>query len=543
MIDNESTVEDKIGPRLLERIYYGAMQIQGNAQYTARERRLQAAFVIMSALMTLRAASIQHFREGWIDWERGEILIPKIDVCSCRQCWIEAHKKWLREGFNNLDEDGFWEGYDDVNVFTDCLKEHKEIILQQADLDEGKIIEYLHDQYAPKTESSARRIPFGISRRATAVFKQFFEQYDHFEWSQQHIRDLITEAAENAPGVNEDYVKPHSARADGITFFARILPDTTFVRDIAGHSDLRVTNQYVQQLGRLTTHEAFVAVDKPDSAPPIIPENKEASFPVLLDPTPFKGEPWDPRVEGDESSRFKRSEEIADQKLPVCHPREHNCPDRAGLPDNIDDLYDLDDHLEELPVDMDQLESTNLQLTKDDTLMDWQNPHDIDKPSDPDTTQKFRHDPNITSFWTDTEERVNVLLPPVSLMQVGCVNIRGLKQYLDDKNKLPDIHRMCENRLTEASQILRALGRYCDPKSPATIGKTEIATLLVPLLLGTLIAIGVIQSTVPLFESWIIVFIGAYLPLLFYPWDEIDITNVFSVNEKRSAKFNECVRK
>lgn len=369
----DGLTDQHLGPRLVERLYAGAMQLQD------RDRRLRVAFIIMSALLTLRAATIQHIREPWIDWELGAIVVPELDICNCRGCFVEAHRRWLRQGYNQLSEDGFWEDRSDIESFSDCAKNEHELIKTQTTLTTDDLLDEVYSQFCGKTDHTARTIPFGHSRRATAVIARFFDEFGHLDLSQDWIRTDLREAAKNAPGIDPEYVIPHGLRADGITILAELFPHPPFVKDVAGHNDLRKAYEYIHELARLRVYQAYDAAGRVEDAPPIVPENPGAAFPVLLDPTPFEGDPWDPRVDGSEKAQQERANDQANERFAVVHPRDRNLPDRAGFPEDVHEKYSIADHIDQLPmsVNPEEIEQIELPQRSDSTISQWHSPHDL----------------------------------------------------------------------------------------------------------------------------------------------------------------------
>lgn len=528
MSDTEALIDQNLGPRLLERLYFGAMKLKGTSKHTEVERRLQAAFLIISGLLTMRAATIQHLREAWIDWERGEILVPETDVCACKRCWEEAVNKWLRDGYKELDgdedEDSIWDAYEEVSGFDDLTKDHKQLIFEKSSITKEDLLDYVYEQYQPKTENSVRRIPFGFSYRATAVYKSFFDKYDHFEFSQEHMRNLLNDAAEEAPGLAVDPVSAHKLRGEGITLFARLLPRYSFVRDIAGHKDLRVTNGYVSQLGRITTLEAYSAAGKKDEAPPVIPENKEAEFPILLDPNQFIGEPWNPINDGDESSRQEYADEKREEKLTIRHPRGLDIPNLAGMPENMEREYSIDDHLDNLPVDLSEIDTMDLIYSKNTTLTGQFSAHDL---SDTSETKQFRYDRS------DDESPLNknqVNSSTILGFMISSLNmILSVGSAASDRHVSVDISRTVR---VCGAQITEGISNYLDPNHRATIGSSEISKLLLFILGVSMLPVGVERSTVLTLDAWLMVCIALVVPLIWYPWKDIRLSNALPVSER-----------
>ncbi len=66
------------------RLYQGALKIKNPSA------RLAACYIILLAgRLGFRLQEIQHLREEWIDWRRGEIKIPRNEICTCAMAYCE----------------------------------------------------------------------------------------------------------------------------------------------------------------------------------------------------------------------------------------------------------------------------------------------------------------------------------------------------------------------------------------------------------------------------------------------------------------------
>jgi len=333
MSDSVPSHENALDVYGFQRLYAGACKIDNP------EHRFLACYIILlMGRLGLRIAELQHLREEWIDWERGEIRIPERDPCACQRCWIQAYDEWGRDGLRELKnrDDYEWNG---ASTWKHCTSEQREEIVEKADSCTPGTLKKIvvEDQFGAKYDKSARTIPFGWSERLTCVLMTFFDRYDSLDYVQNWINELITKAAENAEGINEDEISAHNLRATGLTFLADCSVDPKMLRDLAGWEDIQTAVKYLRQSGRITTHKMYHIMGRGEDAPPIVPGEPEYKFPVVLNPQPFQGEPIDPIGPNgqtfDADVRSERALEQLSNKLKVRHYREVNIPEnRAAFP-------------------------------------------------------------------------------------------------------------------------------------------------------------------------------------------------------------------
>jgi len=366
-------------------MYIGALRIDNRA------RRLIACYVILLAgRLGMRLQEIQHLRESWIDWKRGEICIPSFDPCGCSRCWVGALNVWGRKGLKELQESGEWES---GISWKNLTAEEREEVTERAEFCTPENLQEVvyKTKWSPKYDRSARVIAFGWSYRITACLVTFFDEFDCLDWRQYSINRLLKEAAENADGMDPSEISAHPLRATGETFLADASVDVKMLRDLAGWQDLQTAVYYIAKSGRINTWKLYHVMGKGDEAPPVVPEDPEHQFPVIANPFPFQNEPFYPvSPDGDaydEDVRRERHREQRNQPLPLHHPRDVNLPhDHAGFPNNDQIHYDPSDH--ELPGhidrDSDRVETKDgIPVTEATTLVDVENPHRIPRSRDP----------------------------------------------------------------------------------------------------------------------------------------------------------------
>jgi len=328
------------------RLYQGALQINN------RETRLAACTVILLAgRLGLRLQEIQHLREEWIDWRRGEIHIPAHDPCGCKRCWITAFDTWGRLGLKKLQEDGEW---DSEASWKNLKSTDREKVVELADYCTVENLEEIlyTERWQPKYDRSARVVPFGWSERITACLITFFDKNDYIDYQQYPINRIIRKAAKNANGIESDELSAHPLRATGLTFWADIIIDPKTLRDIAGWQDIETAVRYLRVSGRIVTDKIYQLVDKGDEAPPIVPAEPESRFPVVLNPVPFENEPFTPVTPDgthcDKDVRMARHHEQRGDEIPLLHPRTENVPHgKAAFPGEDQLSYNPSKH--ELP--------------------------------------------------------------------------------------------------------------------------------------------------------------------------------------------------
>lgn len=334
--------KDALSTEAFCRLYVGACKIDNPHQ-----RRLACFIILLTGRLGLRIGELQHLREGWIDWERGVIRIPKYDPCGCRRCWIQAHDKWGRNGLRELIEADEWDG---PTSWKRCTADQRREIIEAATCcTPDTLVSIITDeQFGPKYDRSARTIPFGWSERLTCVLMAFFDEHECLEHTQQGINNIITAAAENAPGIEPEHLSAHNLRATGLTFLANTSIDPKMLCDLAGWEDIKTARKYLRQSGRINTVKMYRVMGCAESAPPVVPDEPESMYPVVMNPTPFQGEPVDPIGPNghtyDADIRRQRAEESRDSPLKIRHPREVNIPTgRAGMPTKPELQFDITD--------------------------------------------------------------------------------------------------------------------------------------------------------------------------------------------------------
>lgn len=205
--------EDALSDFDFELLYEGAQRLP-DMHYA-----LQCMFVIIVAgRLGLRRSEISHMRESWVDWDDRMIRIPRHQDCECGDCRQKAEQS----------------------------ADHNHVVDFQEALDY---------RWHPKTEMSVREIPFGFDTRIELVMERFFEKYDEFPHSVMAVTRRVNRAAENAQGLDEKNVYPHSLRATAASFHAGRGLGVVPLQSMFGWCNLATPMKYVKHSGKNTARE------------------------------------------------------------------------------------------------------------------------------------------------------------------------------------------------------------------------------------------------------------------------------------------------
>lgn len=178
--------------------------------------------LLLGGRLGMRAGEIAHMRRDWIDWERKQINIPTYQNCTKGR------------------------GGDDCGY---CRSQAKQAVGYRPEV--LTLEEELGKRWKPKTDTSARTIPFGFSDRIEACLREFFdrhEQYPHCRSSMNRRMDQLA----NAAGMDEDTIYPHALRATAATFHAfRGLPVAP-LQALMGWADMATARKYIRLSGGAT---------------------------------------------------------------------------------------------------------------------------------------------------------------------------------------------------------------------------------------------------------------------------------------------------
>lgn len=169
--------------------------------------------LVMAGRLGLRAAEISHCRAGWIDWEREMIEIPSFQDCSCGYCKSQSKQSVQKTGVT-----------------------YKKAI--------GRM-------WSPKTENSARAVPFDFNTRVRETVEGFFFGRDGFPKSRSAINRRVDRVAA-AAGWDTSRIYPHSLRATAATWHAYSGLPAPALQALMGWSKLSVAQKYLRLSGSAT---------------------------------------------------------------------------------------------------------------------------------------------------------------------------------------------------------------------------------------------------------------------------------------------------
>lgn len=183
---------------------------------------IECKFILITAgRLGLRAGEISHIHDDWIDWDRKRINIPKYHNCTrgidggtCGYCKKRARSK---------------------------AKHNKDITLQDA----------LSNRWNPKTETSARAVPFGFDDKIEEVIWDFFDEFEKYEHSRQSINRRVNKISQTIE-IDQYKLYPHCLRATAATYHAYNGLSTAALQSLFGWKKMDVAEKYIRLTGEAT---------------------------------------------------------------------------------------------------------------------------------------------------------------------------------------------------------------------------------------------------------------------------------------------------
>ncbi|MFO7834719.1 MAG: CheF family chemotaxis protein [Halohasta sp.] len=256
-------------PSAFYSVYRGGLSLPDDQQ------RLRAsAVVLLSGRLGLYPGEIQHLHEAWIDWGRGELVVPERDPCACQQCW-EAARRAQRLG-------------------------------------DGRSLLEIIGESTWSPPGGGRTIPFGWSERLTAVIGALVEETGYLDRSAEAMTRLVDRSARRAEGVDHEAVGFDSLRATAISFFADAGFPAARIAHLAG-TDIETARAFTGREGGDAREQLFEMFDGGIADP-------GESYGLVADPEPFDAEPVDPR-EYDDAWRQQRMRQRANAPEALQNPR------------------------------------------------------------------------------------------------------------------------------------------------------------------------------------------------------------------------------
>ncbi len=119
--------------------------------------------------------------------------------------------------------------------------EHNDDLTKAAALDE---------RWEPKTEMSARAVPYDFDDRVEAVVEAFFSEYDSWPTARIGVNRRVNRVAEAAEYTSRVY--PHALRATSAEWHASGGLRANALKALMGWSQLEVAKKYIRLSGTQT---------------------------------------------------------------------------------------------------------------------------------------------------------------------------------------------------------------------------------------------------------------------------------------------------
>jgi len=213
--------EDALRDRQYQLLFEGARKLPD-------ERAKEARFLILVAgRLGLRAGEIAHMRGSWIDWRRQMIVVPPYEPCT-------------------KGESGGICGY--------CRAQASQMVSADPDLSTKDAEARM---WSPKTEASAREVPFGHDPRALLAIERFFDAHDAWPFSRAVVNRRVTAAAEQADEIDPTTCYPHALRATAATTMAARGLDMLPLQSMMGWAKLSTAKHYIASSGENTARALY----------------------------------------------------------------------------------------------------------------------------------------------------------------------------------------------------------------------------------------------------------------------------------------------
>jgi integrase len=214
---------------------------------------LECRFVLfLAGKLGMRSAEISHIDSDWVNWQERVVEIPIHDECNkgtcegevCGSCRLMAKKK-LRN--NNLTikeaKEAITYHYSEDKLQKISKSEFNEMVGELREEVNLTYQEVISECWSPKTENSARQIPFDFDIRIQMTLESFFDKYDMWDKSKSTINRRINRLKEKADISKR--VFPHSLRATAASFHSARNISAHSLMSIMGWSDIGTARSYV----------------------------------------------------------------------------------------------------------------------------------------------------------------------------------------------------------------------------------------------------------------------------------------------------------
>lgn len=212
-------------------------------------RDLEARFVIYcSGRLGMRGGEIAHIKEEWLKRDRNLIKIPRHSNCNkgkfegevCGYCrrrikdYLESRNLSIEEAKQNIIEET------PDRISDEVIQEMAEERVEENNLEYSDVVS---DWWKPKTNASARSIPYDFNVRLQMCINSFFEDYSKFPLSKSSLNRRIEKAKEKSDLSKRIY--PHSLRATAATTHASRDVSPYALMSIMGWRDMDTARKYI----------------------------------------------------------------------------------------------------------------------------------------------------------------------------------------------------------------------------------------------------------------------------------------------------------
>jgi len=259
--------------------------------------------VTMAGRLGMRAGEIAHMTEEWVDFKNGMIEIPEQEPCTksingdaCGYCRSLA-KSVVKHGTPSIEESklallsegllvetgyayqqmkSHYESYcsghinkneldrkisdiysimDEQGINSSTKKEklnkraNKYVRKHDVDFEEA-----LEKYWIPKTEASARKIPFDFSTKNEIIIENFFDVVDRYPNSRTTVNRRVDDALETV-GWDTSKTNPHGLRATAASFHAGRGLSTLSLQAMFGWKQIDTAMKYISKSGVNTQRE------------------------------------------------------------------------------------------------------------------------------------------------------------------------------------------------------------------------------------------------------------------------------------------------
>jgi len=167
--------------------------------------------VLVMGRLGLRAAEVAHMKRSWLVKPRKMIRIPEHEPCNCSSCKAQAKQR---------------------------AEVNEDITAKEA----------MDMQWKPKTENSARSIPYDLEDRIEEIVLETMNEYSECPVGRYRINKRIDKLSEIAFG-DKSKVYPHALRATAAFNYCFLEVTAYQLMTLMGWNQLQTANDYLMASG------------------------------------------------------------------------------------------------------------------------------------------------------------------------------------------------------------------------------------------------------------------------------------------------------